>query len=153
MVGNGELRDLKYSDGAWHTNSRYSILLGSSSSGPDKTDNPQTASLCFVKIYMFNVGVCITYQQWMSQDQTGLLDWTGWGSARSGQRFFHSTGLAWSPESERSTASHLPHPLPWWRLLSGSKHPAGINREKTHLSNPVIVQYLKTTTRKLSLRE
>lgn len=107
----------------------------------------------FVKMCMFNVGVCITYQQWMSQDQTGLLDWTGWGSARSGQRFFHSTGLAWSPESERSTASHLPHPLPWWRLLSGSKHPAGTNREKTHLSNTVMVQYLKTTKKKLSLRE
>lgn len=36
MVGNGELRDLKYSEGAWHTNSRYSIFLGRSSSGPMK---------------------------------------------------------------------------------------------------------------------
>lgn len=78
----------------------------------------------FIKTCPFIV-VCVTYQQWMSQDQTGPLDWTGWGWARSGQRFFHSTGPAWSLESERSTASRLPHPLPWWRLLSGSKHPAG----------------------------
>lgn len=125
MVGNGELRDLKYSDGAWHTNSRYSILLGSSSSGPDRTEQNRTSDCC-IKICKCNI-VCVAYQQWMFQDQTGPSDWTGWGSTRSGQHSFHSTGPAWSPESEHSTASRLPHLLPWWRLLSGSKRPVGSN--------------------------
>lgn len=35
-VGNGDDLDLKYSEGAWQTNSRYSIFLGRSSSGPKR---------------------------------------------------------------------------------------------------------------------
>lgn len=94
----------------------------------------RTSSDCctaLVKMCVIHV-VCVTDQRWMCQDQTGPSDWTGWGSARSGQHFFHSTGPAWSPESERSTACRLPHPLPWWRPLSGSKHPAVKKNERKH---------------------
>ena len=34
-VGYGAVFDLKYSDGAWHTNSRASMGRGRSSSGPE----------------------------------------------------------------------------------------------------------------------
>lgn len=90
----------------------------------------QTIPRCctgFIKTCVLKA-VHVTYQQWMSRDQTGPLGWTGWGSTRWGLHFFHSTGLAWSPESERSTASRRPHPWPWLRLPSGSKHPAGIKK-------------------------
>lgn len=84
--------------------------------------------------------VCITYQQWMSQDQIGPLDSTGWGSAMSRQRFFHSTGPAWSLESGRSTVFRPPRLLPWWRRLSGSKHPVSKKKREKTLS------YSSTTT-------
>lgn len=92
---------------------------------PGLTEQNRTSDCC-IEICKCNI-VCVAYQQWMFQDQTGPSDWTGWGSTRSGQHSFHSTGPAWSPESEHSTASRLPHLLPWWRLLSGSKRPVGSN--------------------------
>lgn len=44
-VGKGDDRDLKYSEGAWQTNSKYSIFLGRSSSGPWEKNNFRRQSL------------------------------------------------------------------------------------------------------------
>lgn len=72
----------------------------------------------------------IAHQRCMCQDQTGPLGWPLWGSTRSRQHSFHSTGPARSLESEHSTASRLPHLLPWSHLLSGSIHPVGTNKNR-----------------------